>query len=285
MKSNTLIFLIVAGIFSLPVSAQMPEGYLDIDVVHVKMGKRLDFDAINKRMAQMNRKDGDHWQAFEVVYGDSNAVYFVSPRATLAAAGDGLQTFDDAVRKAVGDAGMHKLFNDFDAAADSEHESIYRRRWDLSANAPMDAGAYNKMVGEARWLRLVTVYTRPGKGDAFEAELKANKEAQERSNPGIPFIVSASVAGAAPGTFRIATLVKSMGDMDKVKSVAEVRGNSYESFLKTEQEAVQRVDIIIGRYLPELSNPPDEIVAVSPSYWRPKAEPAAPAKSKTPAKQ
>ena len=34
-------------------------------------------------------------------------------------------------------------------------------------------------------------------------------------------------------------------------------------------ESVASIDIIIGRFLPELSNPPDEIVAVDPKFWRP----------------
>src|ERR1700722_13672920 len=124
MKSKTLAGLIAAGLLALPLAAQMPAGYLDIDMIHVKMGKRLDFDAINKRMAEMNRKKGDHWTVFEVVYGDSNAVYIVEARASYAEAAEGIDHFNNAVKKAVGEVGMHKLFNDFDATVESEHETL-----------------------------------------------------------------------------------------------------------------------------------------------------------------
>jgi hypothetical protein len=36
-------------------------------------------------------------------------------------------------------------------------------------------------------------------------------------------------------------------------------------------------EIIVGRFLPELSNPPDEVVAADANFWRPKPPvPAAP---------
>jgi hypothetical protein len=267
--------LMAAGLFALPLAAQMPEGYLDIDMIHVKMGKRMDFDAINKRMAEMNRKKGDHWTVFEVVYGDSNAVYIVESRATYAAAAEGIDNFNNAVKKAVGEVGMHKLFNDFDATVESEHETLYRRRWDLSANAPADTAAESKLLGQARWIRVITNVTRPGKGLAYEAELRKNKEAHERMNPGVPFLVSQSAAGAPQGTFRTTNLLKSLGDLDTIKQLSQVRGDSYASYQKTVEESVESTDFIIGRYVPELSNPPDEVVAADPAFWRPKPAPMA----------
>ena len=48
----------------------------------------------------------------------------------------------------------------------------------------------------------------------------------------------------------------------------------YQKYLKTASESVASTETIINRFLPELSNPPEEIVAVAPSFWRPKpAEP------------
>ena len=126
MKIQTLAGLFTAGLLALPLAAQMPEGYLDIDTVKVKMGKRMEFDAINKRMAEMNRKNGDRWTAWEVVYGDPNAVYIVSNRPTFAGAWEGMQTFDGAVKKSLGEMGMRKLYGDWDATVESEHDTLYR---------------------------------------------------------------------------------------------------------------------------------------------------------------
>ncbi len=284
MKSCTLTFLIAAAL-ALPLAAQ-PEGYVDYDMVHVKPGKRMEFDAINRRLAEMNRKNGDHWTAMENIYGDSNAVYFVSTRPTFAAAAQGIRNFENAVTNAVGAAGMHKLFNDFDATVESEQESIFHRRWDLSTEVPSDAGALAKVIGEARWVRMVTIYTQPGRALDFEAQERLNKEANERANAGIPFWVMQSVAGAATGVYRIVNLMKSLDEMDKLKSVQQARGDSYPAFMKTEAETVARVDIAIGRVVPELSNPPDDIANVDTSFWRPKvAAASASAKPKAAGKQ
>ncbi len=276
--------LIAAGLLAIPLSAQPPEGYLDIDMIKVKMGKRMDFDAINKRMVEMNRKKGDHWTVYEVVYGDSSVVCIVEARATHAAAEAGTNAFNGAVTNAVGEVGMHKLFNDWDATVEAEHETLYRRRWDLSSNAPADAAAESKLLGQARWIRVITNVTRPGKALVYEAEVRKNKEAQQRVNPGVPFLVSQVAAGGSQGTYRSTNLLKSLGDLDTVKPISQVRGDSYAGYMKTIEESVESTDIMIGRYVPELSNPPDDVVAIDPAFWRPKPAPAV-TKAKPAAKQ
>jgi len=278
MKKLTII-LLAAGLFSFPVAAQMTEGYLDIDSVHVKEGKAMEFVAIQKRFVEMNRKSGAHWTANAVVYGDSNAVSFVTNCATFAEAAQGIRMFEDAVKKAVGEVGMHKIFNDSDATLENEHEAIYRRRWDLSTNVPADMAANNKIVGAARWIRAVIIHTRPGKALDYENELRTNKAANERMNPGIPFWVSQSAAGDHPGTFRVVTLMKTLDEMDKMKTTQAIRGDSYPSYLRVVADAVESTDIVISRIVPELSNPPDDVVSVDTSFWHPKP-PAATASAK-----
>jgi hypothetical protein len=264
MKSYAWVCLL-----ALPLAAQPPAGFVEVYTDHVKMGKRVDFDAINKKMAEMNRPKGDRWTAFDVVYGADNTVYFVSSRPTFAAALEGLGSFEGSIKKALGEAGMRKLFNDSGATVERGQEVLYRRRWGLSASAPIDLAATNKIVGQARWVRIATVHTRPGKILEYEEQLREHKAANERMNPGVPFWVSQSVAGSAPGIFRTTTLLKSLADLDAIKSTQEVRGSSYAQYQKVVAESVERVDIEISRVLPELSNPPDEIVAVDPAFWRP----------------
>jgi hypothetical protein len=53
---------------------------------------------------------------------------------------------------------------------------------------------------------------------------------------------------------------------------------AYALYLKTVAESVTGTEILIGRFRPELSNPPDEVVAVDPKYWRPAPPPPPPAK-------
>ena len=82
--------------------------------------------------------------------------------------------------------------------------------------------------------------------------------------------MSQSVAGEAPGTFQIVNLIKSLGDLDTIKSLQQARGDTYKDYQKAVEDMVDRVDIVIGRFVPDLSNPPDEVVAADPDFWRPK---------------
>jgi hypothetical protein len=280
MKTRLFSGLLLAGMLAVPMTAQMPGGYLDVFYVKVKMGKRAEFDAVAKKMVEINRKNkGDTWLAQEVVYGDASGIYLTSPRANFAGIDDGIKAFEGSLTKALGAAGMRKLFADFDAAADAERGELRRRRIDLTANAPADQAAYLKLVGESRYVRTAIIHLRPGKILDYEAQLKRNKSAQERANPGIPSFVAQGVAGQATGTFYVTTLVKSLGDLDQIKTVQEVLGSGYESYMKAVADDVLSTDILIGRFRPDLSNPPEEVVAVDPKYWRPAPPPPPPPSS------
>ena len=277
MKNYFFTGLLLAGILGAPIAAQMQDGYLDVYIAKVKMGKRGEFDSINKRMVEINRKNkGDTWLAYQLLYGESNTVYFTSTRANYAAVDEGIKAFEGALTKALGATGMRKLFADFDATTDSERGELRRRRWDLTASAPADAAAYTKLIGQSRYLRTAVVRVRPGRVPDYEAQLKLAKSAQERANPGVASFVSQGVAGGQTGVFYITTLLTSMGDLDKIKPLQEVLGTSYASYQKAVAETVLGTEILIGRFLPELSNPPDEIVAVDAKFWRP-APPTPPA--------
>ena len=279
MKNHFFGGLLLAGILAAPIAAQMPEGYLDVFVAKVKMGKRAEFDSINKRMLEINRKNkGDYWLTYEELYGKGNNVYFVSTRTTWAAAEEGTKAFEGALSKSLGAAGMHKLFDAFDATVDSERSEFRRRRVDLSSCVPPDATAYYKLIGQSRYLRTVTVHVRPGRILDYETQLKLNKEAQERANPDFPTLVSQGVAGEGFGNFYITTPLKSLADLDKVKTLQEVLGSSYATYQQAVAESVSGVDIMVARFLPELSNAPDEIASIDPKYWRPAPPPPAPAK-------
>lgn len=240
------------------------------------MGRRAEFDAINRRIAAINRKGGDRSVAFEVVYGDSNAVYFVQNRASYAAAEQGLKTFDAALRKVLGEAALQKMYTDWDATVESEREELWQRRADFSAGAP-DAAGMNRLIGEARWIRIVNIQTRSGKASAFASQLRIRAEMQQRANPGVAFLASETVAGNAAGTFHVVTMLKSLGDLDRIKPLpqnSDAQNNA--------AETIERMDVVIGRFLPELSNPGAEVIAVDPKFWNPNP---APAKSKASPKQ
>lgn len=268
MMKHTLTLIFAAG----TLAAQLPQGYLEVFTEKVKMGKRLDFDTINKREAEMNRKNGDRWVAYETLYGDSSLIYFVSTRPTFAAAAQGTKLFDEALTRAAGsEAARQKLGNDYDTLLDAQHDAIYRQRWDLSSNVPGTLPEVYKIVGQSRFLRLTVIRTRPGKAREFEADYRMTKDARERVNPGIPFVVSQSALGEQTGVYRITTFLKSLDEMDQVKPIEEVRADSYAAWERANADAVISVQLSVARFVPEISNPPDEIAAADPSFWRPKS--------------
>ena len=91
-------------------------------------------------------------------------------------------------------------------------------------------------------------------------------------------LVSQSAAGQNGAVYYITGFGKSMGDLD-TPGLQQLLGNRYAQYSTMSAENVLGVETIISRYLPELSNPPEEIVAADPAFWTPKPK-AAPAKPK-----
>lgn len=261
---------------------QAQDQYLDVYTAQVKPDKRADFDAINKKLAAANRQNkGDEWLAMETVYGPMNRVTFISMRNSYDAAEKGGDAFNGAVEKALGKAGSEKLFQDFSQTLASSRSELRKRRWDLSSNAPSDAPGMAKMLGESRWLRTTIVHVRPGQAPAFEGLLKDVKAAREKNSPDVVTLVSQGVAGQEGSIFYVTQLAKSMAAFDSIPPLPKVLGEEgYAHYLKTASEIVENTETVINHFLPEISNPPADVVAAAPDYWTPKAvvAKAAPAK-------
>jgi len=255
------------------VAVQAQEQYLDVFVAQVKPDKRADFDAINKKIVAANRQNkGDEWLAMETVYGPTNLVTFVSMRDSYDAAEKGGDSFTAAIVKAMGKPGSDKLFQDFSATLVSSRSEFRRRRWDLSSNAPSDAAAMAKMLGESRWLRTSVVHVRPGQGPAFEDLLKEVKAAREKNSPDVITLVSQSVAGQEGTRYYVTQIAKSMGAFDSVPPLKKVMvDEGFAHYLKIASDTVEGGETMINHFLPELSNPPTDVVAAAPDYWTPKA--------------
>lgn len=268
-------------------SAQMTaQDYLDILIVNVKPDKRADFDIVSRKVAEANRKaKGDAWLAAEVEYGQGNTVYFISTRKDYAAIDAASISFMSAIKEAYGPGGMKKMESDFNNTVTGTRSEIRRRRWDLSINAPKDADAYNKMVGEARWLRTSRIVIRPGHEPEFEEAVKQAKSALEQSNQSWPYLVSQTVAGEPGNVYYISTLQPSLTAFDSSPSLRKILGD--EAFLKWEKDAADyetTAETILLRFAPELSNPPEDVAKVSPDFWHPKPMTAAKPKPAEPAK-
>ena len=277
----TAIAVILLAVFAV---AQAPDQYLDVYTVQVKPEKRADFDAISKKMVAANRQNkGDEWLAMETAYGPMNRVTLVSMRGSYADTEKGGDAFDAAVQKSLGKPAAEKLFQDFNQCLISARSELRKRRWDLSSNAPADGAALAKLLGESRWLRTAIIHVKPGQGPVIEELLKEIKAAREKSSPDVTTLVSQSVAGQEGTIYYVTTFAKSMAGFDSIPPLQKILSEEgYAHYLKSGSEAVESTETVINRFLPELSNPPADVLAVAPDYWNPKpvvAKAALPKKS------
>src|SRR5690348_16779671 len=172
--------------------------YLDVTVFKIRPEKRAEFDAVARRIAEANRKGkGDFWTAMEVVYGENNTMQIVSPRQNYAAIDSASAAFMNAIKEGYGPGGVSKMMADFNNTILSSRSEIRRRRWDLSVNPPTDAGGYNKLIGETRWLRTIRINVKNGREADFEERAKEAKAAIEKGSKWV-FFISQVIAGS-PG--------------------------------------------------------------------------------------
>jgi hypothetical protein len=273
MKKRALWTTLAVVLLGAMAVGQAQEQYLDVFIAQVKPEKRTDFDAINKKIAAANRQNkGDSWIAMETIYGRGDRVTFTSMRSSYADADKGTEMFIQALQKSYGKEAAEKMFHDFDQCLSNSRSEFRRRRMDLSSNAPADAAAMAKMLGNTRFLRTTAVHVRPGQVATFEALLKDLKTAREKASPPQTVFVSQAVAGQEGTVFYITSLQSSMAGFDAIPSMPQMLGEEgYEKFLKTNAEAVESTETVINHFLPELSNAPEDVVAAAPDYWRPKA--------------
>jgi hypothetical protein len=274
--------LAVVVCLAAPVAAQAPGDYLDVFIVKVKPEKLADFQALNKKWADANRRyNGDRWLALEALYGEGNVYQFTSTRKDYADVDQAFEASMQAANKAFGKEAAQKMEQDFMNCLVWSRSELRRRRWDLSRKAPKDAESYAKLIGESRLLRTTAVHIRPGRVDDFEALLKDVKEAGEKNPNTQPVLVSQVIEGAKGTTFYVSTLRSSMGGFDHNPTIREILGDEgYKKFQQVNADAVEMAESTLYRFSPELSNPPEEIAQVASDFWHPKAVMAAASKPK-----
>jgi len=273
MQRKAVWASIVVVLLGALVVAQAQESYLEVFVVQVKPEKRADFDAISKKIVAANRQSsGDSWLAVETVYGPGNRVSFISTRQSYGDIEKATEMFYEAMEKTYGKAPTEKMLADFNQCLVSSRSEIRRRRWDLSSNAPTDPAGYAKLIAGSRWLRTTAVHVRTGQNNGFEAILKNLKAARDKASPPQIMLVSQVVAGQEGTVYYVSTLQTSLAGFDAVPSVQQLLGDDgYDKFLKASAETVADAETSINRFLPEISNAPEEVAANAPDFWRPKS--------------
>lgn len=282
MKSRLFWTAVVVCTLALPGAAQSLPGYLDVYRVTVKPEKGLEYESLLKKLVDANRRNqGDTWIALENMYGEGNTLEFTSSRSGFADVEKAADTFFEALNKEAGPAGARKLLQDLNACTSNSHSELRRRRWDLTFNPPADQEAFVKLIGQARWVLTTAVHVKPGLSLNFEAVVKDLKAARERDNPSLTTLVSQAVAGERGTVYYFATLENSMAGYDAITPAPQLLGDEgYRRFLSGTAETVASTEVEMYRFAPEVSNPPEAIVAVAPDFWRPKPPASAKAKAK-----
>jgi hypothetical protein len=275
--------LIVVVCLAAPVAVRAQGDYLDVFIAKVKPEKVADFQALTKKWVDANRRfNGDRWLASEAVYGEGNVYQFTSTRKDYADIDKINEAGMLAANKAFGKDAAQKMGQDWTNCLVWSRTELRHRRWDLSRKAPKDAEAYAKFIGESRLLRSTAVHIRPGRVADFEALMKDVKEAGEKNPDTAPVFVSQVVEGGKGATFYLSTLRSSMGGFDHNPTAKEILGD--EGFKKLQQivaETYETTESTLYRFVPELSNPPDDVAKVASDFWRPKTTVVAAAKPRT----
>lgn len=254
-----------------PLAVHAQGDYLDVYIVKVKPEKVADLHAIARKLADANRRyNGDQWLGMETVYGEGNTMMFVSTRQDYAETEKANDAFMAALNKAYGKDGAAKMLHDWDSCLAGSRTELRKRRWDLSRKAP-DAASYAKFIGESRVLRTTAVHVRPGHILDFEALLKEAKTAGEQAANTQPVLVSQVMEGSRGTTFYVSTLRTAMGGFDKNPTLREILGeDGYKRFLQINADTVEGSESALYRFSPELSNPPEDVMAAAPDFWQPK---------------
>lgn len=274
----------VWALLAAPVAAQQQNDLLDVFTVKVKPEKMAQFEAVSRKIVAANRQNkGSDWVALAQEYGQGYTVRFISTRPSYAAIEEAGQAFMAAMNKAYGKAATEQIFRDADSCFESTHSEVRRRRWELSSNAPADAAAMARMIGEARWVQTTTVRVRPGQGSKVEEQLRVIKAASEKAAAKVTTLVSQAVAGQTGTVFYVTTLRKSLAEIDGTTPLSQLLGeDGFRKFQAVVSESVLATETSISRLRPDWSNPAEPIVAAAPDFWRPKAVVASKSAKETP---
>ena len=254
-----------------PLTVQAQGDYLDVYIAKVRPEKMADARAITKKMVDANRRyNGDRWIGMETMYGEGDTIVFVSTRQDYAAVDKAEEAFMGALNKAYGKDRATKLLNDWESCLSGSRTEFRKRRWDLSRKVP-EAASYGKFIGESRVLRTTAIHVRPGHVADFEALLTDAKAAGDQAANTQPVLVSQVMEGSKGTTFYVSALRASLGGFDKNPTLREILGEEgYKRFLQVNAESVESTESALYRFSPELSNPPEEVMAAAPDFWQPK---------------
>ena len=219
-------FAVCAGlsvVFAASAAAQLPK-YLDVFTVKIKPEKHADFMSAAKRIADANRRNqGDYFLAWATEYGEPG-VTFTSRRSDMGAIERGMEMFHKATNEAFG-ASAEKFMQEVIGCTSDARSEIRAFRWDLARHAPEQQADMDRVVGNARWLRTITLRVKPARREDFEGWMRETKPVMEKADPE-PVFITQSHLGQDGMEYYISHFAATLGDLDKRPAIARHAGRA-----------------------------------------------------------
>lgn len=223
--------------------------------------------------AMINAKFDTPLLAMTSVTG-ANEAWFIAPYASYAA-------FEKDADRLMGNANMRTIMETNTA---KESEYVQDSRTMLAAYRENLSYHPNFKVGEYRYFSINTVRARIGQdiADLY----KPLNENRERANLDEHFVVFQVISGAPSGTYLVFRPLKSLADMDAPPNQTLQDANRDAKLGDIAAKVFMSTEPRIFAFAPEMSSVTPDVVALNPTFWKPKpmmAKKAAAAGAETPA--
>jgi hypothetical protein len=242
----------------------------------VKIGKVGEFSNLNQQVRQA-LNDGNasyHYVAMTPLAGSGGVVEFVSFYDEFSEIETAMKSFNQSAGPLMKTAEFNR------DAADSvqgTHGIIAKYRPDLSYN-PQKLDLANATSWDLSFIRLKPGYTRD-----FEDLEKQSIELHQKGNIDENWVVYQVEYGAKTPSFIFLRALKSLADLDvdrKAAHDAVFTEVIRRQFMRTAKEAADFEEKTILTVRPDLSRPPQALVAANPTFWTVKDEAMAAGKMK-----
>lgn len=277
-KAIGLILLACMAAVAAVAQKPQPAKYLWIETVQLNTGKHLQFqDMVRQvRLAATDTAPGLHWMASSPLTGDGRQVSILIPHNTL---GDVEQTLQSMMK--IEQAVMAKNVNLTEQAAETEsgaHFTLAKFRPELSYKVEQLDPAFT-----TRWEETI-FYLKPGTDTEFTDLIKHVLELENKAaDPNSKWLLYEVMGGMSMPAYVIVTPLKTLADLDvePPESSKQVYNDSVIRMLETNiKSCVTKMESNIMMVRPDLSRPPEALLAANPDFWTVK-EPAPVVATKT----
>lgn len=272
MRKAICLVLLASFVTAFAVAQQpRPAKYLWIESVQLNTGKHLQFQQMvgQVRLAAKEIAPALHWTAASPLTGDGRTVNILIPHNSLGEIDHTLQAMMKIEQQV-----MEKNVNLTTQAAETEsgaHFLLAKFRDDLSYKYERFDPAFT-----TRWEETV-FYLKPGTDTEFTDLIKHVIELENKAaNPNAKWLLYEVLGGRPMPAYVIVGPLKSLADLDVdlPETSKQVYNDSVIRMLETAiKTCVTKMESNILMVRPDLSHPPENIVAANPDFWTVKEPP------------